>query len=57
MGVLTGAGHGCWVCFGSKVSFIADAGGGAFPDGVAVERTLGAGAIGGQSTVVTNLAG
>lgn len=55
MGVLTSAGHGRWVRFRSEISLIAGAGGGALPDRVAVEGTLGTGAIGGQSTVVTNL--
>lgn len=56
-GVLTGAGHGCRVCFRAEVSLVAGAGGGALPDGVTVERTLGAGAVGGQSAVGSNLTG
>lgn len=56
-GVLTGAGHGGRVGFRAEVPLVADAGGGALPDGVAVERTLGAGAVGGQSAEVTDLAG
>lgn len=55
VGVLTGAGHGCRVRFGAEVSLVAGTGGGAFSDRVTVKRTLGTGAIGGQSTVVTNL--
>lgn len=57
VGMLTGAGHGRWVRFRAEVSLVADAGGGSLPDGVAVERALGAGAISGQSAVVTNLTG
>lgn len=56
-GVLTGAGHGRRVRFRAEVSFVTNAGRGSLPDGVAVERTLGAGAVGRQSTVVTNLTG
>lgn len=55
--VLTGARHGRRVRFGAEVSLVTDAGGGTLPDRVAVERTLGAGAISGQSAVVTNLTG
>lgn len=55
--VLTGAGHGGRVRLGAKVSLVAHAGGGALPDGVAVQRTLGAGAIGGQGAVVADLTG
>ena len=55
--VLTGTGHGCWVRFRAKVSLVASTGGGSLSDGVTVERTLGTGAISGQSTVVTDLTG
>lgn len=55
--VLTGAGHGRRVRFRAEVSLVTDTGGGSLPDGVAVERTLGTGAISGQSAVVTNLTG
>lgn len=54
---LTGAWHGSRVRFGAEVSFVADAGSGSFPDGVAVERALGAGAVGGQSAIVADLTG
>ena len=56
-GVLTGAGHGRRVCFRAEESLVTDAGGGSLPDGVAVERTLGAGAVRGQSAVVPDLTG
>lgn len=56
-GVLTGARHGRRVRLGAEVSFVAGAGSGSFPDGVAVERALGAGAVGGQSAVVADLTG
>lgn len=55
--VLTGAGHGRRVRFRAEGSFVADAGSGSFPDGVAVERALGAGAVGGQGAVVADLTG
>lgn len=55
--VLTAAGHGGRVRLGAKVSLVAHAGGGSLPDGVAVQRTLGAGAVGGQGTVVADLTG
>lgn len=56
-GVLTGARHGSRVRFGAEVSLVADAGSGSLPDGVAVERALGAGAVGGQGAVVADLTG
>lgn len=56
-GVLTGAGHGRRVRFRAEVSFVTNAGRGSLPDGVAVGRTLGAGAVSRQSAVVTNLTG
>lgn len=56
-GVLTGAGHGRRVSFRAEVSLVAGAGSGALPDGVTVEWTLGTRAVGGQSSVVTNLTG
>lgn len=55
--VLTGAGHGRRVRFRAEVSLVTYAGGGSLPDRVAVERTLGTGAIGGQGPVVTDLTG
>lgn len=55
--VLTGAGYGRRVRFRAEVSLVAYAGGGSLPDGVAVERTLGTGTIGGQGPVVTDLTG
>ncbi len=55
--LLTGAGHGRRVRFRAEISLVANAGGGSLPDGVAVKRTLGTGAIGGQSAEVTNLTG
>lgn len=56
-GGLTGARHGCRVRLGAEVSFVAGAGGGSFPDGVAVQRALGAGAVAGQGAVVADLTG
>lgn len=52
---LTGAGHGGRVRLGAKVSLVTHAGGGSLPDGVAVQWTLGAGAVGGQGAVVADL--
>lgn len=56
-GVLTRAWHGRRIRLGAEVSFVAGAGSGSLPDGVAVERTLGAGAVGGQGAVVADLTG
>lgn len=53
---LTGAGHGGRVRLGAKVSLVTHAGGGSLPDGVAVQRTLRAGAVCGQGTIVADLA-
>lgn len=55
--VLTGAGHGGRIRLGAKVSLVTHAGGGSLPDGVAVQRALGAGAVGGQGAVVADLTG
>lgn len=57
LGGLTGARHGRRVRLGAEVSLVAGAGGGSFPDGVAVQRALGAGAVAGQGAVVADLTG